>query len=119
MNCAAATPGSEAGSFVAIVTGTLVGARAALGAAGRNEVGGLLLVLGVIGCISTYFLPRFAPASAVPTLSPWDPRSLRRCAAEAVGAIRRISRSCGGSVLGISWFWCLGAVSPVLPAHLW
>ena len=98
----------EAGSFIAIVTGTLVGARAASGAAGRNEVGALLLVLGMIGCVSTYFLPR-APASAVATISPWNPRSLRLCAFEAINTIRRIP-VLWRSVLGVSWFWCLGAV---------
>ncbi|HZZ20993.1 MAG TPA: MFS transporter [Opitutaceae bacterium] len=98
----------EAGSFIAIVTGTLVGARAAMGGPGRNEVGLLLVVLGVIGCISTYFLPK-APASARRTISPWSPRSLRLCAADALGSIRRVP-TLWRSVLGISWFWCLGAV---------
>ncbi len=98
----------EAGSFIAIVTGTLVGARAAAGGAGRAEVGALLLVLGLIGCAATFFLPK-APACAVETISPWSPRSLRRCAVEAVATIRRIP-VLWRSILGVSWFWCLGAV---------
>ena len=98
----------EAGSFIAIVTGMLVGARAAVETAGRNEVGGLLLFLGLIGCVSTYFLPQ-APASAVATISPWNPRSLGRCAVEAVNTIRQIP-VLWRSILGVSWFWCLGAV---------
>ncbi|HEY1848995.1 MAG TPA: MFS transporter, partial [Opitutaceae bacterium] len=98
----------EAGSFIAIVTGTLVGARAAMGGSGRAEVGVLLLALGLIGCISTYFLPA-APASAEQTISPWDPRSLRLCAVDAIGTIRKIP-ALWLSVLGVSWFWCLGAV---------
>ncbi len=107
----------EAGSFIAIVTGTLVGARAAMGGAGRTEVGGLLLALGLIGCLSTYFLPR-APAAAAATISPWNPRSLRRSAVEAIGAIRQ-SPVLWRSVLGVSWFWCLGAVLlSFLPAYV-
>jgi len=98
----------EGGSFIAIVTGMLVGARAAFGTAERNEVGALLIVLGAIGCVSTYFLPR-APASAVATLSPWNPRSLWRCAFAAVGTIWKVP-ALWRSVLGVSWFWCLGAV---------
>jgi acyl-[acyl-carrier-protein]-phospholipid O-acyltransferase/long-chain-fatty-acid--[acyl-carrier-protein] ligase len=98
----------EAGSFIAIVTGTLVGARAAMGGSGRNEVAVLLVVLGVIGCVSTYFLP-LAPASAVKTISPWSPRALRLCAVDALKTIRRVP-VLWRSVLGISWFWCLGAV---------
>lgn len=98
----------EAGSFIAIVTGMLVGARAAVGTAGRNEVAGLLVVLGLVGCVSTYFLPR-APASAKATLSPWNPRSLRLCTVDAVSTIRGIP-VLWRSILGVSWFWCLGAV---------
>jgi acyl-[acyl-carrier-protein]-phospholipid O-acyltransferase / long-chain-fatty-acid--[acyl-carrier-protein] ligase len=98
----------EAGSFIAIVTGTLVGTRAAYGAEGRNEVGMLLAVLGVIGCVCTYFLPK-APAAAVATISPWNPRSVGRCGMDAVRTIRSIP-ALWQSVLGISWFWCLGAV---------
>ena len=98
----------EAGSFIAIVTGTLVGAEAAAGSAGRTEIGTLLLDLGLIGCVSTFFLPK-APASAVQTISPWSPRSLRLCAVDAVRTIRDIP-VLWRSVLGVSWFWCLGAV---------
>ena len=98
----------EAGSFIAIVTGTLVGARAAESGSGRTEVEGLLLILGLIGCVSTYFLPE-APASAPETVSPWSPESLRTCAEDALGTIRRIP-VLWRSVIGISWFWCLGAV---------
>jgi acyl-[acyl-carrier-protein]-phospholipid O-acyltransferase/long-chain-fatty-acid--[acyl-carrier-protein] ligase len=107
----------EAGSFVAIVTGTVVGAHAAAGPAARDEVGALLVALGGIGCISTYFMPK-APAAAKPVLSPWDPRATWRCAKDAVGTIRRIP-VLWRSVLGISWFWCLGAVLlSLLPTYV-
>jgi acyl-[acyl-carrier-protein]-phospholipid O-acyltransferase / long-chain-fatty-acid--[acyl-carrier-protein] ligase len=98
----------EAGSFIAIVTGMLVGAHAAFGADGRNQIGALLFVLGIIGCVSTYFLPR-APAAAVATISPWNPRSVWRSGLQVVRTIRGIP-PLWLSVLGISWFWCLGAV---------
>jgi acyl-[acyl-carrier-protein]-phospholipid O-acyltransferase / long-chain-fatty-acid--[acyl-carrier-protein] ligase len=107
----------EAGSFIAIVTGTLVGTRAAFGAAGRDEVGALLLVLGLVGCACTYFMPE-APAAAVATISPWNPRSLWRSAFEVVRTIRGIP-ALWQSVLGISWFWCLGAVLlSLLPTYV-
>src|SRR5271166_2492546 len=79
----------EAGSFIAIVTGTLVGAEAATGNSGRIEIGALLLGLGLVGCVSTYFMPE-APAAAVETLSPWNPRSVWRSSVEVVRTIRRI-----------------------------
>lgn len=68
----------EAGSFIAIVTGTLAGAPAALGAADRDWVALLLAVLGVIGCAATYLLPPAEPAAAQ-TLSPWAPSCCRCC----------------------------------------
>jgi acyl-[acyl-carrier-protein]-phospholipid O-acyltransferase/long-chain-fatty-acid--[acyl-carrier-protein] ligase len=99
----------EGGSFIAIVTGTLVGAKAAdANPDWRNYVALLLVALGVVGCIATFFLPA-APAAAKPTLSPWDPRSLRRCTSDAIRTIRQIP-ILWRSVLGISWFWGLGAV---------
>jgi MFS family permease len=107
----------EAGSFIAIVTGTLVGTRAAFGAAGRNEVGALLVILGLVGCVCTYFLPE-APASAAETISPWNPRSLWGSSMEVIGTIRGIP-ALWQSVLGISWFWCLGAVLlSLLPTYV-
>ena len=98
----------EAGSFVAIVTGMMVGAQAAYSPAGRVEVGILLFALGLIGCVSTYFLPP-APACASREISPWNPRSLARCTAEALRTIRHVP-VLWRSILGISWFWCIGAV---------
>jgi acyl-[acyl-carrier-protein]-phospholipid O-acyltransferase/long-chain-fatty-acid--[acyl-carrier-protein] ligase len=107
----------EAGTFISIVTGTLVGTRAAYGAEGRNEVGLLLVVLGVIGCACTYLMPK-APAAAVETISPWDPRSVSRSAMDVVHTIRTIP-ALWRSVLGISWFWCLGAVLlSLLPTYV-
>jgi acyl-[acyl-carrier-protein]-phospholipid O-acyltransferase/long-chain-fatty-acid--[acyl-carrier-protein] ligase len=107
----------EAGSFIAIITGTLVGASAAEGPSKRDAIGLLLVALGAVGCISTYFLPK-APASAPRTISPWEFRSLRLCAADALGSIRRVP-VLWRSVLGISWFWCLGAVLlSFLPTYL-
>ncbi|HEY1764980.1 MAG TPA: MFS transporter [Opitutaceae bacterium] len=98
----------EAGSFIAIVTGTLFGSQAAIGSSGRIEVGAALFVLGIVGCASTFFLPP-APAAAPATVSPWNPASLWTCAVDALGTVRRIP-VLWRTVLGISWFWCLGAV---------
>ena len=99
----------EAGSFIAIVTGTLVGAKAAdASSALQIYVAPLLLILGIIGAVTTFFLPA-APAAAKPTLSPWNPRSLFLCTGEALRTIRQIP-VLWRAILGISWFWGLGAV---------
>ena len=98
----------EAGSFVAIVTGMMVGAQAAMSPAGRVDVGVLLFALGLVGCVSTYFLPA-APACADQEISPWNPRSLFRSTWQAIRTIRQ-APVLRRSILGISWFWCIGAV---------
>ena len=98
----------EAGSFVAIVTGTIVGGQAAISPGDRSLVALLLLALGLIGCASTFFLPA-APAATTQTHSPWRLRSLGRCTADALRTIHRIP-VLWRSILGISWFWGFGAV---------
>ena len=98
----------EAGSFIAIVTGTLVGGQAAISSLDRNWVALSLVVLGVIGCTSTFFLPA-APASAPKTISPWSFRALSRCTVDALRTIHQIP-ILWRSILGISWFWGFGAV---------
>jgi acyl-[acyl-carrier-protein]-phospholipid O-acyltransferase/long-chain-fatty-acid--[acyl-carrier-protein] ligase len=98
----------EGGSFIAIVTGMVVGGRAAISASGRNDVALLLLVLGVAGCIATFFLPA-APASSAPTYSPWSVRALGRCTVDALRTVYQIP-VLWRSILGISWFWGFGAV---------
>jgi acyl-[acyl-carrier-protein]-phospholipid O-acyltransferase/long-chain-fatty-acid--[acyl-carrier-protein] ligase len=98
----------EGGSFIAIVTGMVVGGRAAISASGRNEVALLLLILGVAGCIATFFLPA-APASSTATYSPWSVSALGRCTADALRAVYEIP-VLWRSILGISWFWGFGAV---------
>lgn len=98
----------EGSSFIAIVCGTLFGAHAAIGLPGRDQVGLALIALAVAGCAATFFLPA-APAAAAETFSPWSARALWRCTVDSVGTVRRIP-VLWRSILGISWFWCLGAV---------
>ncbi|HEY3757599.1 MAG TPA: MFS transporter [Opitutaceae bacterium] len=107
----------EGGSFLAIVTGTLVGAYAAHGRIGRDEVAIVLVALGAIGCVVSYLLPE-APAAAQPTESPWNPRTLWTSTVDAIGTAHRIP-VLWRSVLGVSWFWCLGAVLlSLLPTYV-
>jgi len=115
----------EAGSFVAIVVGTLAGTPAsapagtppALALLHRDGVGLTLFGLGLVGCGATYFMPA-AAAAATPTYSPWHPRSLWRAATDALGVIHR-RPVLWRSVLGISWFWCIGAVLlSLLPTYV-
>ncbi|MFT3784520.1 MAG: MFS transporter [Nibricoccus sp.] len=98
----------EGGSFIAIVTGIIVGSKAATSVSERTWVAGLLFVLGVLGCATTYFLPA-APAAAKATVSPWSLKAFTRSTGDAMRVIHRVP-VLWRSVLGISWSWGFGAV---------
>jgi len=98
----------EGGSFIAIVTGMLVGGLAAKSASYLNITALVLITLGLIGCVSSFLLPA-APAAAAQTISPWGIRALSRCTVEAVHTVYRLP-VLWRSILGISWFWGFGAV---------
>ena len=99
----------EAGSFIAIVTGACSSAPAGRDGPGRPPRGRRAAGHSRGDRLRLDLFSPPAPASAPATLSPWNPRSLRRSAVEAIGTIRRIP-VLWRSVLGVSWFWCLGAV---------
>lgn len=98
----------EAATFIAIVVGTLVGGQSANSETARNIVAVVLLTLGVLGCVSSFFLPP-AAAEAAQTISPWGFRALIRCTGEALRTVYR-QPALWRSILGISWFWGFGAV---------
>ena len=98
----------EGGSFIAIVTGMLVGGLAGKSGHNLSITALVLLALSVVGCASAFFLPA-APAAAAQTISPWGIRPLGRCTADALRTVYRLP-VLWRSILGISWFWGFGAV---------
>ncbi len=98
----------EGASFIAIVTGTWIGGHAASSDAYRDHIALLMVVLGVVGCVSAFLLPS-APAATVPAYSPWSLRAFTRSSTDALRVIHRIP-VLWRTVLGISWFWGFGAV---------
>ena len=106
----------EGGSFIAIVTGMLVGGLATKSGHNLDIAALVLLMLGLIGCASTFLLPA-APAAARQTISPWGIGTLSRCTTEALCTVYRLP-TLWRSILGISWFWSFGAVLlNFLPAY--
>lgn len=93
----------EMGTFLAILLGTIAGG--VLAARPRLEVAGVGIAVAALGLLA---------ARRVPVLAPADP-SLRvdwgwlRPTWQLVG-IGRQNRAVFHSILGISWFWLLGAV---------
>ena len=94
----------EAGTFLAILFGTIAGALLITVENGTSIVGGILLGLAVIGWVSSLQIPR-APAPQ-PALS-----INRNIFSETFSIIQRARkvRSVFLSILGISWFWLSGA----------
>ncbi|MEM6707167.1 MAG: MFS transporter [Pseudomonadota bacterium] len=94
----------EMGTFVSILLGTVVG-----GIVASAEQVSLLLSIGVVGvALAGYFTSRSIPETpaTAPTLAvDWNP--LRQL--KALFVLARRDRSVLLSVLGISWFWLLGA----------
>jgi len=94
----------EAGTFLAILLGTIAGGLLILNDYGAALVSALLVGLAVLGWLASNFIPRAGPAE--PTLSiNWN--ALAETFAMTGHASR--NRPVWLSILGISWFWLVGA----------
>ena len=95
----------EAGTFIAVLAGTLIGTQFVLGSFGIPLVSGLLIALAVLGYAASFFIPAAPPP--VPEL---------RLSYNLVGQTRILisyaanHRTIWLVILGISWFWMVGAV---------
>eukprot|EP01037_Dinobryon_pediforme_P005728 gene5729-5791_t len=95
----------EAGTFLGILVGTILGGALILGAVGPETVSGLGLAVAVAGFVAAWLVPKAAPA--LPGLRiDWN----------IVGESLRVVRSARGqrpiwlAILALSWFWTLGAI---------
>ncbi|WP_425403600.1 acyl-[ACP]--phospholipid O-acyltransferase [Hwanghaeella sp.] len=94
----------EAGTFLAILAGTIAGGLIILAGNGAYWVAGICVTVAAIGYLGSFFVP--AAPSRRPDLR-IDPNLLRETIS-IISHIRR-SRTIKLSILGISWFWLLGA----------
>ncbi|MSP05049.1 MAG: hypothetical protein EXR05_07380 [Acetobacteraceae bacterium] len=94
----------EAGTFVAILLGVILGSALISLPYGAVMVPALAIVLSVAGVIAAQFIPP-APAGAPGLRIGWN------VVAESLGLIRiaRERRGVWLSILGTSWFWAFGA----------
>ncbi|MFP5382605.1 MAG: MFS transporter, partial [Gammaproteobacteria bacterium] len=102
----------ETGTFLAILLGTLFAGLLAAQASPAPLIAALL-ALAVLGTIASFFIPKQVPADPALTID-WNPAT----------TTWRIFRYAAGnptvfrSLIGVSWFWALGAVVlSVLPAY--
>jgi acyl-[acyl-carrier-protein]-phospholipid O-acyltransferase/long-chain-fatty-acid--[acyl-carrier-protein] ligase len=95
----------EAGTFVAILLGTILGGVLIAMEGGRAVVCAGLVAVAVAGLIASLFIPK-APPPAPELKIGWN---IFAATGRVVGAASR-TRPVFLSMLGISWFWLVGAV---------
>ncbi len=95
----------EAGTFLAILAGTIAGGLLILGAHGTAIVAAGLVALAVAGYLASRFIPSTAAAAPDTRIDPNIFRQTWRVLREA-----RRDRVIFRSILGISWFWLVAAV---------
>ncbi len=94
----------EAGTFISILIGTLVGGLLILTENGILLISGMVILIAVLGWVSSFYIPKGQPAS--PKLKV-DYNFLRKTW-EIVSHAKQ-NREIFLSILGISWFWLVGA----------
>jgi MFS family permease len=107
----------EAGTFAAILLGTIAGSWLAGGAQGPAWAAGAGVALSALGLLASRAIPAAPPDPTAKRLDPNVPRATWHLVRHAL--TRRSLRLC---VLGISWFWTLGAILlaqlPVVAARI-
>lgn len=96
----------ESGTFVAILLGTVFGTYYITQAAGPIYISIAIVSLAVIGFLSSRFIPKSAANDANLKVSINPITSTK----SVFNALNAQTESVGKSVLGISWFWLIGAV---------
>ena len=107
----------EAGTFAAILLGTILGGVLASMPGGAGWAGAGAVLASLCGLATSWFIPP-APPSAAPAGHLWNlPRETM-----ALLRLARASRPVWNCSLGIGWFWTLGAVMlaqlPVVAARI-
>jgi acyl-[acyl-carrier-protein]-phospholipid O-acyltransferase/long-chain-fatty-acid--[acyl-carrier-protein] ligase len=95
----------EAGTFLAILVGTIAGALLVMTEGGPVLVGGILVALALAGFVTALFIPSTGVTTPGAPIS-FNVIGQTRRGINAVRSDRALFRA----ILGISWFWLVGAV---------
>lgn len=96
----------EMGTFIAILLGTIAGGLLInIEETGAYLTGGAVILFAILGWFSSRYIPE-APATAPDLKINWNPFS----ETWKIIGIARENNAVFQSILGISWFWMLGAV---------
>lgn len=104
----------ETGSFVAILLGTIAGALLiSIEGTGPTILAVAVVVVAVLGFMTSTWMPKLAPAAPDLEITPDPIRPTLQ-----TFSVTRKNRPVFLSILGISWFWFLGAsLITLLPAY--
>ena len=94
----------EAGTFISILAGTMVGTLLIRAENGILVISGIIIFIAVLGWVSSFYIPKGQPAS--PKLKV-NYNFLRET--WAIVSHAKKNREIFLSILGISWFWLVGA----------
>lgn len=94
----------EAGTFISILVGTLIGGLLILTENGILLISSMVILIAVLGWVSSFYIPKGQPAS--PKLKV-DYNFLRET--WVIVSHAKQNREIFLSILGISWFWLVGA----------
>lgn len=105
----------ESATFIAILLGTVLGTYFIDQPSGKIIIGCTVIIVALVGYISSFKIPD-APAN-----NPHQKVSMNpvKSTIDVFRALRAQKVSVGKSVLGISWFWFIGAIIlTVLPTYI-
>jgi len=94
----------EAGTFVSILVGTILGSLLVLTESGVLLISAMIIGVAILGWVSSFYIPEGKPAS--PELKV-DYNFIKET--WVIVSHSRRSREIFLSILGISWFWLVGA----------
>lgn len=96
---------NEAGTYLAILTGTMLGGLLVLHEHGTLMVGSITLIVALLGIWASRYVPDNAPGNRTIAVSFNPVSSTWRMLKHAMSHKRTFA-----AILGISWFWTLGAL---------
>lgn len=95
----------SAGTYIAILSGTLCGGLFILHPAGRAYISAGIVGVAILGFLSSLLIPKAEPS--VPGMKvDWNPLRSTKNIVAYVKPNKQVFRS----ILGISWFWFLGSI---------
>jgi acyl-[acyl-carrier-protein]-phospholipid O-acyltransferase/long-chain-fatty-acid--[acyl-carrier-protein] ligase len=94
----------EAGTFISILVGTLVGGLLILTENGILLISGMVILIAILGWVSSFYIPNGQPASLHLKV---DYNFIRET--WVIVSHAKQNREVFLSILGISWFWLVGA----------